>query len=135
MSNNVGESLLNLLCGTDILGDVVPGSRKAEFKRVGTQFMRRLAAGLGCSRREYDVRFNAGGSGVSGDLVLHTETLYVSIAQRPGIVAETRQFMARMCANRRDFVGGPNVWLSIAYLADIDTLAHDLPRLLRAVPS
>jgi hypothetical protein len=87
--------------------------------------MRELGKALGYLARDtFDVRFNAGGTGVSGDLVLHTNGLYIHVAQRPG--EEPRQFYFRSCVSRHDYRGGENHWLPISRLLDIQDLTREL---------
>lgn len=63
--------------GHEDWGDPVPGSKKGEFKRLATKYLRWLADGQG------KVKFTPGGVAVSGEATLIVRTVYVQISANP----------------------------------------------------
>jgi hypothetical protein len=76
---------------------------KAEFLRQSEQLCHILAAKLGLNEDQYDVRVSPGGVAVSGDVVLHTDHLYVNLSQSS--LGPDWGFMYRRCQGRKDFTG------------------------------
>lgn len=77
-----GEEIaeLALLAKTPPLGDLVPGmGRKYRFKQLGGKVLRRLAKDLGLPQGSYEVRYNAGGSAVTGESTLRANGIYVHL--------------------------------------------------------
>lgn len=66
-----------------------------------------LATALGFDRKDYDIRSNEGGIAVSGEITLHTPTLYVQISQRAGH-GDSLSFLIRGCKSRKDYTGTGN---------------------------
>lgn len=84
-----------------------------------------LAAALGLTPGAFDLRSNAGGVAVSGEVTLHADHLYVQVSQ-PATGSDTG-ILFRSCEGRRDYVGGRN------HLASLDVLhrPNELARLIR----
>ena len=100
---------------------------KERFRREGLKVMRALAKELGLLPAEYDLRFCAGGTAVSGDVVLHGEHVYVHLSK----FWEGREVYYRTCEGRKDYVGGRNHTCSVAELVDLPAMAGRIRRLLR----
>lgn len=83
-------------------------SNKREFKRLGMKMMRELRTALGI---EADVRYSAGGIAVSGDCILHGDSVYVSFN-----ADMTYGIMCRSCNGRKDYSGGANHWFPVENL-------------------
>ena len=64
-----------------------------------------LAKALGLARGQYEIRWNPGGIGVSGDDRLHAERLNVAMDDNCGRFGS---FYYRSCKGRKDYTGGPN---------------------------
>lgn len=94
---------------------------KQEWRAKGLAVLRKLAKDLGLARGTYDIRFNAGGIAVSGDAILHSEHLYVSLS---GFGHESAGY-ARKVKGRKDYVGERNVPIAPRY--------DDLLRVARAL--
>ena len=94
---------------------------KRAFHREGKKVLRRLAALLGLQRGEFDVRSNRGGIAVSGEVILHSERLYVQIDQT--IMGPQSVIMMRTCNGRKDYTGGMNHFAPITALADLEVFA------------
>jgi hypothetical protein len=87
-------------------------TNKQEYKRLGLKLLRALASELGLEPKTFEVRFNPGGVAVSGDAILHSDCLYVTInMDRMGL-----GILVRTCKGRRDYTGGPNRWFSLERL-------------------
>lgn len=94
---------------------------KAAFKKAAISELRKLAKALKLSKGTFDIRFNAGGIAVSGDAILHSDTLYVHISQPYG---GGFPVYYRSCAGRKDYHGGTNNCCSAEALRSEETLAH-----------
>ena len=81
---------------------------KDEFHRKYKRKLRAIAIALGLTPGSFDVRSNKGGPAVLGEVILHTDTLYVSV----GGLDATR-VMFRACKGRKDYYGGVNRWIGI----------------------
>jgi hypothetical protein len=104
---------------------------KHRFHRHAQRQLLKLADALGLARGEFDLRSNAGGIAVSGEITLHADRLYVQASQ-PATRADTG-ILFRSCEGRRDYTGGQNHFASLDLLHEPDTLAalirrHCLPR-------
>jgi hypothetical protein len=82
-----------------------------EAKRLFHAHARRrlleLAAILDFTPCAFDLRSNAGGVGVSGEVTLHADRLYVQVSQ-PATGSDTG-ILFRSCEGRRDYIGGNNL--------------------------
>lgn len=84
-------------------------SRKNRFRSLSGKFLRELRDRLNI---EATVRFNPGGPAVSGDAILHGDSIYVLMnadGMGPGIVY-------RRCNGRQDYTGGTNHWYPFTQL-------------------
>lgn len=92
---------------------------KKQFHSRARSFLRSLANDrFRLEPGAYDIRSNPAGIAVSGEVTLHTDTLYVQIsADRLGMGA----IMYRKCSGRKDYTGGRNRFsdvLSFEHSAD-----------------
>ncbi len=89
-----------------------------ESKRV----LRILAKQLGLQAGDYEIRSNKGGVAVSGEVILHANSLYVMIhgawAYR-GI-----QILFRRCSGRCDHTGKVNHYVPVHALLDLKNLVR-----------
>jgi len=95
--------------------------QKRLFHRNARRQLQKLAAALGFKPGEYDVRSNKGGIAVSGEIVMHTDRLYVQASQ-PATGSNTG-ILFRSCEGRRDYIGGPNHFASLDLLHEPAALA------------
>lgn len=100
--------------------------RKAAFHRAAAVVLRQLAKALGYKRGEFDLRHCQGGIAVSGEITLHSDTLYVQLAQ--SCLGPNMGFMWRTCKGRKDYTGGPNQWATWEALLDLPRLAETMLR-------
>ena len=87
-------------------------SNKEEFHKQGTRLLKKVLSELGV---DGDVRSCKGGPAVCGEVILHTDKVYVCLCV-PSFGAAL-QFYFRTCRGRRDYSGGPNRWYSWEKLA------------------
>jgi hypothetical protein len=95
---------------------------KRAFHTHARRQLRRLAAVLGFTPGDYDLRANQGGIAVSGEITLHSEHLYVQACQ-PATGHDTG-IMFRTCEGRTDYTGGRNQSASLDLLHTPDLLAR-----------
>ncbi|CCW16958.1 hypothetical protein EBBID32_12970 [Sphingobium indicum BiD32] len=102
---------------------------KATFHAEGRKAIKRLAAALGLARGSHQVRSCQGGIAVAGEIILHSEHIYVQLSI--GLMGRGHDVMFRRVEGRTDYTGGPNHWASINELLDPDTLATRIRHELR----
>jgi len=106
-------------------------ARKCAFHRDGRRFLKGLAAELGLARGSFEVRSNLGGIAVSGEVTLHSDTLYVQLSEsclRPHV-----SILYRRCNGRRDYCGQTNHFVAVRDLAADDWRLKALVTELRAL--
>jgi hypothetical protein len=82
-------------------------SLKRGLHKDSAAYLRTLATELGFCRSSYDIRSNEGGIAGSGEITLHTDTLYVQISQW-AMSGDTISFLVRGCKSRKDYTGMGN---------------------------
>jgi hypothetical protein len=95
-------------------------AHKARFHSTARARLRKLAELLGLPTNARDIRSNAGGIAVSGEITLHGEHVYIQVSQW---AMGTGGVLIRTCNGRRDFCGGRNNHLSLSVLDDLPYLA------------
>lgn len=83
--------------------------QKEEFISLCRSYLRMIANKMGLPAGSYDIRVNRAGVAVSGDVHLHTDTLYVAFEQ--SCLGNDFGFMYRSCKGRKDYTGGQNRWM------------------------
>lgn len=104
---------------------------KDYFHLEGKKFLHNLAKAIGAPAGTFDIRSNKGGMAVSGEVILHTDTLYVQLyesAIRPGV-----EVLFRSCRGRSDYTGGQNFYASLPLVFNLSTEREDLVRRLKAL--
>ncbi len=102
--------------------------QKRRFHSLARTRLRCLAGVLGFAPASYDLRSNAGGIAVSGEITLHHEKVYVQVSQ-PATRADTG-ILIRCCAGRQDYVGGRNHFAPLCLLDDLPALARHVRTVL-----
>jgi hypothetical protein len=97
---------------------------KAKFHRQAKTVLRRLAKALGYSNKDFDLRSNQGGIAVSGEITLHSDTLYIQFSQ--SCLGPDWGFMWRTCEGRKDYSGGQNRWTKWETINDLEALAQTM---------
>ena len=87
---------------------------KRLFHARAQQQLKALAAALGLADDQYDLRSNEAGPGTSGEITLHTSSLYVQVRQ--SCMGPEAGILFRSCQGRRDYVGGVNNFATIDLL-------------------
>lgn len=98
--------------------DAMQHSMKAEFKLLGRKVLKRLAEDLGLAK-EFDLRWNAGGTAVSGEVTLIADRVYVQMN-----VFGDLGILVRPCKSRKDYAGGPNRFVPYEALRDWEGFVH-----------
>ena len=97
---------------------------KRRFHSQGAAVLRDLAKELGYQKGDYDLRHNLGGIAVSGEVTLHSDTLYVQLSQ--SALGPAWGFMWRRCNGRKDYTGGRNRWMPWDRFLDIPEVAREM---------
>ena len=105
------------------------GEQKKAFHRQARIALRVLAKELRLPPNSFDVRSCVGGIAVSGEVILHGDTIYIQVCQ-PATGADSG-ILIRTCEGRRDYEGGRN---HLAPLSLLDRPA-ELAGYVRAVMS
>jgi hypothetical protein len=96
--------------------------QKTRFHREAKKRLKALAGALGFEPQSYDLRSNAGGIAVSGEITLHHDGLYVQVSQPAS--GWDSGILIRSCDGRRDYTGGPNHFAPLSWLDAIPRLAQ-----------
>jgi hypothetical protein len=99
---------------------------KARFHRKGRALLREIARLMKIPEGTYEIRSNMGGIAVSGEVILHSENIYVQLSQ--SFIGPDAGVMYRRCNGRKDCCGGRNHWMSWAQLLDLDATAQIIKR-------
>ncbi|MGD9540393.1 hypothetical protein [Methylocystis sp.] len=97
------------------------GTRKKLFHRKGRAALRALAKELRLPPNSFDIRSCLGGVAVSGEIIVHGESVYIQILQ-PATGADSG-VLIRNCSGRRDYEGGRNHFAPLALLDEPAALA------------
>jgi len=114
-------------------GVAYDASAKHLFHADGRRAMRRLADALGLREDAYDIRSNAGGVAVSGEITLHGEEVWVQLSL--DCRGADLEILYRRVSGRRDHVGERNHWTSVRDLLAPDRFAQRLRRELALTPA
>jgi len=91
---------------------------KTEFVKLSKAYLRMIAKELELPKGSFDLRVNLGGPAVSGDITLHTDTIYIQFSQF--CINPAFGFYYRSCKGRKDYTGGTNRWMKWEKLTDIE---------------
>lgn len=93
---------------------------KSEFHRLGKKYLKRLASIMELGAGEFTIRSNKGGIAVLGEVILHSNNLYIHVGGSYG----NERFYYRCVKGQRDFTGGANAWMPYDNLGDIHAVAE-----------
>ena len=93
---------------------------KESFHRKTAAALKQVAIAMGLQKGEFDIRSNKGGIGVSGEITLHTDRIYVQVAQSS---SKGLDVLMRQCDGRKDYSGKQNRYAAITAFDDIALLA------------
>jgi hypothetical protein len=102
---------------------------KHDFHKVAKARLTELADALGLTAGDYAIRSNRGGIAVSGEITLHTDTLYVQISQ--SCLGAGHEIMFRACSGRDDYCGKVNHFAPAGMLDIPEIFARDLRQMGR----
>jgi len=112
------KRLIHLATKTDINGySDETAKEKEEFLSLCRSYAKMIVKELGLIPSQYDLRTNRAGVACSGDVHLHTDTLYVAFEQTS--ICREFGFMYRSVTGRRDFTGGQNRWMKWENLINV----------------
>jgi hypothetical protein len=94
---------------------------KDTFHRTARARLRKLATIMGWDKSSFNLRSNRGPIGISGEITLHHEAVYVQICQ-PATGHDTG-ILIRRCNGRKDYSGERNHFESLSLLDDLPALA------------
>ncbi len=100
-------------------------AQKRSFHATARTRLRRLATELGLPSGSYNVRSNAGGIAVSGEVTLHGERIYVQVGQPA--MGDDSGILIRSCRGLKDYTGGANHFASLRLL-DVPSMLADRVR-------
>jgi hypothetical protein len=98
-------------------------TKKRRFHRLGKAVLKLITQELGLSKSEYTIRSNMGGVAVSGEVILHTDRVYVQFSQSAFLLDS---FMYRACDGKDDFCGAGNNWYKYSQLGDLKDFVSKL---------
>jgi uncharacterized protein (DUF2164 family) len=99
--------------------------RKAEFKRLATKLMKELVKELDLEAGTYDIKWNAGGIAVSGEVWLFHDNVFIEFSQSAlGPMFYYRKPKDRKNSVHPDMTVGRNHWLRYDQLIDMPSAAR-----------
>jgi hypothetical protein len=99
---------------------------KEEYHRRAGVLLKQIAADLGYSPNQYEVRSNKAGPALWGEVTLHADDLYVQFCLNR--IAEGLEILHRWCQGQQDYTGGPNHWLRFSALENYETVLQCFER-------
>jgi hypothetical protein len=99
---------------------------KRAFHREARTTLKAAAREIGLGFGDYDLRNNHGGIAVSGEITLHSDSLYIQVGC--SLMGTGREVMYRTCRDRRDYTGGRNFFCDVALLTDPVRFKRQLER-------
>jgi len=106
--------------GIDAYTDVGQAKKEAYLKN-GKAWLRLLAEKLGLTPAQYELRVNRGGIAVSGEVTLHSDTLYLQLFESC-IGGRGVSVLYRSCHGRADYTGGANHEIAMAALKHANSM-------------
>ncbi len=97
---------------------------KKLFHSEARRELKNLADALGYDRSDYDLRSNAAGPAVSGEVTLHSNEIYVQVTCN----GTGSDVLYRRVRDRRDFIGNRNHYAAMRELGNAGTLAQRICR-------
>lgn len=98
---NIADSKIDAIIDIVTKGDT---SRKTTFHRAAQEYLQQVASDMLLPEGSFDIRVNKGGFAVLGEVILHSDTLYVCL----GGSVPLKTFYFRKVKGRKDYCGGNN---------------------------
>lgn len=89
---------------------------KATLHKEGKRFLSDVAKELELDKSEFEIRSNLAGIAVSGEVMLHTDRLYIQIAESG--MSQGIQILYRTCNGQNRFIRAVRFYEEQALLAD-----------------
>ncbi|SDJ08543.1 hypothetical protein [Pseudomonas abietaniphila] len=86
---------------------------KDTLHRSGKRLLKEIAQAVGIPESDYALRSNKGGDGVMGEVVAHSDSLYLMLHVGSG---STLKVLYRTCTSKKDFSGGMNMYVNVSDL-------------------
>lgn len=102
---------------------------KAKFGSEGKKVFRQVVKHLNLNKGEYHITWNKGGIAGSGDIILMSENLYLSLSQR---AIKRSELLLRKCNGMKDFTGEQNHYAPVEALEDPEFFANYLQVMLES---
>lgn len=99
---------------------------KKTFHQEAKRALKALAEALGLGKGTFEVRSNLAGPACSGEVTLHSDSLYVQV--QASCMGVGHEILYRSVTGRKDYCGGPNHFAPAAALDDPKTFAVKLSR-------
>ncbi|WP_052743342.1 hypothetical protein [Pseudomonas veronii] len=90
-----------------------PCVKKETLHRSGKRLLLEIAGALELSTECYDIRSSKGGNGVMGEVILHSDHLYLMVH----VMTSELRVMYRTCKGQKDYSGGINHFVGVSELA------------------
>lgn len=90
-----------------------PCVKKETLHRSGKRLLLEIAGALKLLPEAYEIRSSKGGNGVMGEVILHSDHLYLMVHVTTGDL----RVMYRTCKGRKDYCGGINHFVGVSELA------------------
>ncbi|OAS07722.1 hypothetical protein AYO08_10340 [Pseudomonas putida] len=87
---------------------------KETLHRSGKRLLKEIAGRLKLPETSYEIRSCKGGNAVMGEVILHSDHLYLMVHLGSGGVLKV---LYRSCEGRKDYSGGLNCYVSVLELA------------------
>jgi len=102
--------------------------QKELFHKSARSLLNKVAKELGYQKTQFNIRSNKGGPAVLGDVILHSDNLYINLG---GSYCNDK-FMYRKVKHQKDYTGGTNNWMTYQELCDnfdqaIHRFKHPIP--------
>lgn len=99
--------------------------RKNAFHKEAKKQLKLLGEALGYAKDGFDIRSCMGGIGVGGEIILHSDHLYLQVFQG---FSQFGDILYRTCVHRKEYSGGRNNYAFLKDLNDIKAFARRLNR-------
>ncbi len=114
---------LSEICKLIGIGTTFTGYNETEkemFHKLGKKYLKQLAGIMELKPGEFTIRSNKGGIAVLGEVILHSNNLYIHFGGSYG----SERFYYRCVKGQRDFTGGANAWMEFNKLRDMHAVAE-----------
>jgi hypothetical protein len=101
---------------------------KAAFHIYGRKALMAVAREMGLTREDFNLSNNRAGIAVSGEITLHTDSLYIQLSQP--CYGLHNEILYRTCEGRKDYTGGMNNFASVGEIESPEVFAEMVMKLI-----